>query len=107
MTRLRKSRWQRRTSRETATSFLYCLLHQVHTLDLSTQLRGNRRALELAVRRQQPVINRKWISADMKSANLFVMRQTCIDGINRGFHLARSKIACDDRGKIAAPVPHQ
>src|SRR5580704_1597708 len=82
------------------------LLHAVHIFDLIFQARGNQIALQLPIRGQHSILNRKCVRAQTKHPHLLVVRELRIDGIERGLHLIRAGIPRYDRAKISAAIAY-
>src|SRR5437867_7093802 len=80
------------------------LLHLVNIFNLSTESLRDRIALDLAVRRQQAVLNSKWLGADPERPHLLVVREASIHLVEGGLHTLGAYIARHDGGKIAATV---
>src|ERR1700751_388074 len=73
-------------------------LYAIHFVDLVAQLPRNQVALELSIRRQQPVFNRERLRADVKRAHLLVMWELWIHRIDGSLRFFARDVARDDRG---------
>src|SRR3984885_14892610 len=83
---------------------LHRLLHPIHVFDLALHSIRDQIALQLPVRGEHSVFNRKWFLPQMKSPHLLVVRQLRVDCVQSGLRLFRMDVAGDDRRKIAPAI---
>src|SRR5882724_7532543 len=78
----------------------------VHLSDFVLEMSCDGIALQLAVSGQQPALDGKRLAAQVKSANLFVVRKVEIHGIKSGSNGIFSHRAPYDGRKISTTVAH-
>src|SRR5579872_4415172 len=71
-------------------------LNCVHRFNLGFELRRNQVPLQLSVRSEQAVLNRKWLGMHIKRAHLLIVGLPFIQLVERGLHMIFRDFPSDD-----------